>query len=116
MTSEAREMITSIMTRRETEFGRPMTPIEIADGLIAALPEIIKASNWFKSIMESAQRQTLEAAAAYLESQAPFSVEQINNATVMQQLDAIHGVTRSQNCRKDAEAIRNLSLDTKEGE
>ena len=39
--SDAREKIADLMTKRETEFGRPMTPIEIADGLIAALPDII---------------------------------------------------------------------------
>lgn len=41
--TKARTQIIHLMTKREADFGRPMTPVEIADGLLAAMPSIIEA-------------------------------------------------------------------------
>ena len=41
-----REKLAKALTLRETEFGRQMTPVEAAQGAVAALPECIKPLIW----------------------------------------------------------------------
>lgn len=40
------DQITTSMARREQEFGRSMTPVEIAQGVIAALPSMVRPLVW----------------------------------------------------------------------
>lgn len=47
--TDMREKLVAAMTKRETEFGRSMTPIEIAQGVIAALPDMIEPLEWLET-------------------------------------------------------------------
>lgn len=58
--------------------------------------------------LSQARNAALEQAAKWLEAQAPLTEHQINRMTAIEQIDCIHAVTRSNNCRKDAAAIRAL--------
>ncbi len=47
--SDLREKLTKVLARREAEFGRSMTPVEAAQGVIDVLPGCIKPLDFWRS-------------------------------------------------------------------
>jgi len=83
----------------------PEAPIKsnaVWDLLVQFEKDILSALNT-RSVAE-VKKEAFEEAAEYLEAKAPFTEEQIRNMPI----DNIHGVSRSENVRKDAAGIRAL--------
>ncbi|GLO70292.1 hypothetical protein MACH17_18090 [Phaeobacter inhibens] len=66
--------------------------------------------------LQAARDEALEEAAERIEGQAPFTEGQMQNTPLLIQLNNIHGVNRSVNCRRDATLIRALKSTNTEGE